>query len=85
MNSVEHLKQTNDLLRIINDRLNEAISPNEENDIFDQEEEEEKEEKSKRPFKRYLAQRSNQEFRDLMKRILNKRYQSYAFSGLQGL
>jgi hypothetical protein len=88
-NSVEHLKHNNDLLRIINDRLNEAISSKiEENDIYDQEEEEEEdeaEEKSKRPFKRHLVQHSKQEFKDLMKRILNKRYQSYAFSGLQGL
>ncbi len=86
-NSVEHLKHNNDLLRIINDRLNEAISSKiEENDIYDQEEEEdEAEEKSKRPFKRQLIQHSKQEFKDLMKRILNKRYQSYAFSGLQGL
>ena len=87
-NSVEYLKHNNDLLRIINDRLNEAISSKiEENDIYDQEEEgeEEAEKKSKRPFKRHLVQHSKQEFKDLMKRILNKRYQSYAFSGLQGL
>ena len=78
---------TNSLEKYINQLVNKQDTDSFENDRFYQEEEKEKNRIfSKRFFdasKRFFDK--SKDYTQLMRSIQNKRYQNYAFSGLQGV